>query len=50
MVETCEGLFSNTFMQVVYDCISNKNSVMLIPIDFVTLLPEYHMKTLKTLK
>ena len=34
---------------IVYDYISNKNSVMLIPIDFVT-LPEYHMKTLKTLK
>ena len=32
-----------------YGLISNKNNVMLIPIDFVTLLPEYHMKTLKLL-
>ena len=34
---------------IVYDYISNKNNVMLIPVDFVTLLPEYHMKTLKLL-
>lgn len=32
-----------------YDCMSNKNSFMLILIDFVTLLPECHMKTLKPL-